>query len=77
MSTEKPLEPTDLFVVVDEHAQKWLHQYRELEQQWLAAPSGTAESKALGAQLEPLRLKLVVWLNLAVARAEDAAAKGE
>lgn len=77
MLTEKPLEPTDLFVVVDEHALKFLHQYRELEQQWMDAPDGSAESYALRDQLEPLRMKLVIWLNVAVARAEDAAAKGE
>lgn len=77
MSTEKPLEPNDLFVVVEDHALKLLHQYRELEQQWMDAPNGSPESQAFRDQLEPLRMKLVIWLNVAVARAEDAAAKGE
>lgn len=77
MLSEKPREPSDLFVVVEDHAMQLLRQYREVEQQWMDAPDGSAESRALAEQLKPLRMKLVIWLNTAVARAEDAAAKGE
>lgn len=76
-SDEHPLEPTDLYVVVEEHAMALLQQYRELEKQRLDAPNGSAEFQALSEQLHPLRMKLVIWLNVAVGRAEDAVAKGE
>lgn len=67
------LEKTPVPVTVERHALKLLHQYRELEQKWMDAKDGSLESTAMGQELELMRMKLVIWLNQAVARAEDAA----
>jgi hypothetical protein len=73
MELEKSPVPVTVSVTLERHALELVYRYREVEQKWLDAEDGSLESIAMWAEVELVRTKLAIWLNQAVARAEDAA----